>query len=81
MRLARVRTGHSLKYKIILSIIRFTSKREPPDVIKTLFYRPAHFGKPFSALVQASLRRQSEWTVGELELFAAYTSKLNQCVF
>jgi len=27
------------------------------------------------------MRGPSEWSVGERELFAAYTSKLNQCVF
>jgi hypothetical protein len=30
---------------------------------------------------QAVLRGPSPWSVGERELFAAFTSKLNQCVF
>jgi hypothetical protein len=29
----------------------------------------------------AVMRGPSEWTVGERELFAAFTSKLNQCPF
>jgi len=27
------------------------------------------------------MRGPSEWTVGERELFAAFVSRLNQCVF
>ena len=81
MRLDKVRHGHALKYRLLLGVIRFLSKREPLDVMKTLLYRPEFFGKRFTALVHASLRRESAWTVGELELFAAFTSKLNQCVF
>jgi hypothetical protein len=31
--------------------------------------------------VHEALRGPSEWSVGERELFAAYTSKLNHCRF
>jgi len=27
------------------------------------------------------MRGPSDWSIGERELFAAFTSKLNQCVF
>ena len=81
MRLARLDRGHALKEKLILAMIRLMSRREPPDVVKTIFYRPALFGKPHSAWLQAVLRGPSKWTVGERELFAAFTSRLNQCVF
>lgn len=82
MRLEKVRSGHALKYRLLLGLIRLMSRQEPLDVVKTLLYRPERFGKPFSTLTQAVLRRTpSEWRVGELELFAAFVSKLNQCVF
>lgn len=65
----------------MLWAIRLASRSGPPDVVKTLLYRPEFFGRLFSRLVHQAMRGPSEWSVGERELFAAYTSKLNQCVF
>ncbi len=81
MRLARVSTGHRLKEKLIISAIRLVTRHEPPDVVKTVFYRPELFGRPFGRWLQSVLRGPSPWSVGERELFAAFTSRLNQCVF
>ncbi len=81
MRLPRVEHGHRLKEKSILLLIRLVSGRRVPDVVKTLMYRPELWGKPMSGWTQAVLRGDSQWSVGERELFAAFTSKLNQCVF
>ncbi len=52
-----------------------------PGVIKTLMYRPEIFGRPFSDAVDRAMRGPSEWSAGERELFAAFTSLLNQCPF
>jgi hypothetical protein len=81
MRVERVSTGHRFKERMILKIIRARSKREPPDVAKTLMYRPEFFGRPFSTVLHQVMRGPSEWTVGERELFAAFTSRVNECVF
>ena len=81
MRLANLDRGHRFKEKLILAVIRLLSRNPPQDVVKTLLYRPEFFGRPFSDVVHQVLRGPSEWSVGERELFAAYTSKLNQCVF
>ncbi len=51
------------------------------DVVKALYYRSEIFGRPFSALTHALLRGDSAWSVGERELFAAYTAYLNKCPF
>jgi len=51
------------------------------DVLNTLHYRPELFGRPFSDAVDLALRGPSDWTPGERELFAAFTSVLNQCPF
>jgi hypothetical protein len=51
------------------------------DVRCMLHYRPELFGRPFSEALQDLMRGQSEWTVAERELFAAFVSSLNQCVF
>ena len=81
MRLACLERGHRFKEKLTLWAARLIIRSDPPDVAKTLLYRPEFFGNPFSDLVQELLRGRSEWSVGERELFAAYTSKLNRCVF
>lgn len=52
-----------------------------PGVVRTLLYRKAFFGRPFSELTQQVMRGSSPWTVGEREMFAAFVSRLNQCVF
>jgi hypothetical protein len=81
MRLARVEHRHRFKEKLKLGLIRVLSGRRVPDVVKTLMYRPEFFGQHMSAWTQAVLRGPSRWSVGERELFAAFTSKLNQCLF
>ena len=35
----------------------------------------------FGQAVQGAMRGPSEWTVGERELFAAFTSRMNKCMF
>ena len=56
----------------------------PPEalgVIKTLLYRPELFGGPFSDTLDVAMRGPSDWSAGERELFAAFTSLLRQCPF
>ena len=67
--------------RLLLWVIRRTSRKEPADVVKTVYYRPEFFGAPYTKLLQEVMRGPSDWTVGERELFAAFTSQLNQCVF
>jgi hypothetical protein len=81
MRLRRVEHGHRLKEKLVLTMIRLMQGRRAPDILRTLFYRPEFLGRPISRWTQAVMRGPSEWSVAERELFAAFTSKLNQCVF
>ena len=58
-------------------------KRDEPvsDIRRILSYRPELFGQPFSACLQEVLRGPSEWSIGERELFAAFTSRKNQCTY
>ena len=81
MRLKRVEHGHRLKEKLILLMIRLVQRRRAPDILRTLFYRPELLGRPMSEWTQAVMRGPSDWAVWERELFAAFTSRLNQCVF
>jgi len=53
----------------------------PLGVLKTLNYRPELFGRPFSAALDVAMRGPSVWSPAERELFAAFVSSLNQCLF
>jgi hypothetical protein len=81
MRLSCVESGHDAREAAALELIRRERGSEPPDVLKTLHYRPELFGRPFSEAVDLALRGSSEWSPGERELFAAFVSSLNQCPF
>jgi hypothetical protein len=81
MRLAVVERGHRLPQKIMLGIIRLLSGRRAVDIIRTLSYRPEFFGAQMRAWTHAVMRGPSAWSVWERELFAAFASRLNQCVF
>jgi hypothetical protein len=66
---------------MLLRFIRLVSRKEPPDVVKTLLYRPEFYGGAFGQLLQGSMRGPSYWSVGERELFAATTAKIEACHF
>lgn len=80
MRLQRVHSGHSLGDKLKLAAMRLMAGHAP-GVVRTLLYRKEYFGRPFSALTQQVMRGPSAWSVGEREMFAAFVSRRNQCVF
>ena len=80
MRLRKVHSGHQLPDKALLGFIRLVSGHAP-GVVRTLRYRKEYFGRPFSDLTHDVMRGPSPWSVGERELFAAFVSRLNQCVF
>lgn len=81
MRLAVVDHGHAPDQAATLAEIRERSGGEPLGVVKTLLYRPELFGTPFSETLDQAMRGPSEWSAGERELFAGFTSLLNQCPF
>jgi hypothetical protein len=81
MRLAVVDHGHAPPEAAMLDAIRQQSGNEPLGVIKTLLYRPELFGEPFSEALDVVMRGPSEWSTGERELFAGFTSLLRQCPF
>ncbi len=81
MRLANVERGDGLGSKLLFGFIRLVSGFRAPDVVRTLKYHPAVFGAAQSRHTHAVMRGPSDWTVGERELFAAFVSRLNQCVF
>ncbi|HXY86025.1 MAG TPA: hypothetical protein VEH52_11155 [Gaiellaceae bacterium] len=81
MRLGVVDSGHAPAETTVLDEIRARTGAEPLGVVKTLLYRPELFGRPFSQALDEAMRGPSDWSAGERELFAAFTSLLNQCPF
>jgi hypothetical protein len=81
VRLACVESGHAPGERAVLDQIEAMSGRPPSDVLKTLYYRPEIFGRPFSDVLNVAMRGESDWTHAERELFAAFVSSLNQCLF
>lgn len=80
MRLPKVHSGHRFPDKALLGFMRVVMGHAP-GVVRTLRYRKEYFGGPFSELTQQVMRGPSPWTVGEREIFAAFVSQLNKCVF
>ena len=80
MRLQKVHRGHPLPDKLKLAVMRIMAGHAP-GVVRTLLYRKEFFGETFSELTHQVMRGPSQWSVGERELFAAFVSRLNQCVF
>ncbi len=81
MRLQSLDSGHEPGEATVLDVIRERRGAEPPDVLKTLHYRPEIFGRPYSEVLDLAMRGPSDWSIGERELFAAFVSSLNQCPF
>jgi hypothetical protein len=80
MRLARVHSAHRLRDRLFLKFMSVVAGHAP-GVVRTLRYREEYFGRPWTDLTQQVMRGRGEWSVGEREIFAAFVSDLNQCVF
>jgi hypothetical protein len=81
VRLSKVESGHRLPQKLLLGVSSLVSLSAPMDVVRVFMYRPEYFGGAFCDLAHAVMRGPSDWSVGERELFGAFTSSLNSCVF
>ena len=66
--------------KLKLNLLKWVIGYMPPPFLP-MSYRRELFGKLFADALQDTLRRNSEWQVGELELFAAFVSKQNSCQY
>ncbi|GCE07687.1 hypothetical protein KDAU_50160 [Dictyobacter aurantiacus] len=51
------------------------------DIRRIIRYSYDLFGKHFSICLQRFLRGDSDWSVGERELFASFTASRLQCVY
>lgn len=81
MRLATMAAPASAWTRIQLLGLRLFAGPAVLEAAKAWLYRP-DWGKPFSRLLTEGMRSRSKaWSVGERELFAAFTSKLNTCSY
>jgi len=80
MRLESVRRGQGIK-RWLFPIMGWKIKSRLPDVMRTLMYRPASFGRAYNEWIQAVMRGPSPWSVWERELFASFTSHCNECIY
>ena len=81
MRVSKAENGQSLKYRLVLGALGAITRRRAPDILRVLTYRPEFFGHDFSLTLHGAMRGESHFTPGERELMAAYTSRLNDCLF
>lgn len=51
----------------------------PPGPVIVASYNKPFFGNAWAPCMKEGMRRATEWSVGEVELFAAFVSRLNSC--
>ena len=80
MRLGILERGHGPFQRLQLALMRPIAGRALAPVLM-MSYRRNVFGKHFARCLQEALRGAREWSVGEIEIFAAFVSSLNRCRF
>jgi uncharacterized peroxidase-related enzyme len=73
--------GYSRSTKLLFAIIRLFSGHPVPDAAKLVFYRPEFYGARAKEFTHEAMRGQSDWSVGDRELMAAYVSVVNEAAF
>src|SRR6266540_2863591 len=81
MRLDILNHGYGRGTKLLFALIRLFSRHPVPDAAKLVFYRPDFYGARAKAFTHEAMRGQSDWSVGDRELMAAYVSKVNETAF
>src|SRR5262249_8968108 len=66
--------------KVMARVMKLVAARMPPPVL-VVSYRTDPFAKQISACFQEALPHCTEWSIGEAELFAAFVSNVNNCVY
>ena len=80
MRLEILESGHRPLQKLQLAALRVFAG-DVPGPVAVMSYRREWMGKQYARFAQRAMRRAREWSVAEVELFAAFVSKLNACRF
>ena len=64
--------------KIFLRVFKMMFGEAPGPVL-IASYNKRFFGNGWAPCMKQGLRSASEWSVGEVELFAAFVSRINSC--
>lgn len=80
MRLAMLEQGQSTLQRALFFIVRTVIGRVPGPML-TFSYKQRFFGTHFVRLLQHCMREARHWSVAEVELFAAFVSKKNECAY
>ena len=78
MRLSILERGHRPLQKLQFALIRGLCGHVPGPILM-MSYRRDFFGRHLAEGLQQAMRQAGEWSVGELELFAAFVSNHNRC--
>ena len=81
MRLRILENGYRPLQKVILNIVRAITGGKVPGPILVLSYHRELCGRYLAGCYQEGMRKASEWSLGEVELFAAFVSRLNECKY
>jgi len=73
--------NYSLRTKILFAFIRLVSRYPVPDAAKLAFFRPEYYSNLMKKFTHKAMRGNSDWSIADRELMAAFVSKLNQCPF
>jgi hypothetical protein len=80
MRLASLERPINFRQRMRFALARAFGRRIPGPIL-ALSYRCNACGRHLARCVQEALRGAREWSVGEIEIFAAFVSSLNHCRF
>src|SRR5262249_20186856 len=75
MRLDILERGHRPLQKLQLAALRALAG-DVPGPVAVMSYRREWMGKRYARFAQQTMRRAREWSIAEVELFAAFVSKL-----
>lgn len=80
MRLALLEKPSGLVQRMRFAVLRALVGQVPGPVL-ALSCKRRLGGQHLARCYQDGLRRSKEWSVGEIEIFAAFVSSLNRCRF
>lgn len=78
MRLKILHDGYRPIQKLIIKVL---FGKSIPGPVAVMSYRRELGGKPLADFFQQKMRSQTSWGKGEVELFAAFVSSLQQCQY